>query len=135
MAPVIGRSIRLATEAVLKTVELVTLALGVRLSHLPPPTIAASEGLTLVSYASWERDRYPRPHPNQRGHSSVGRTLDFHLRCREFKSRCLLINFRKPSANHVHNLTYFKYLWVRVPPSDYSEVVELVDTSNKTVSC
>ena len=60
---VIGRSIRLATEAVLKTVELVTLALGVRLSHLPPPTIAASEGLTLVSYASWERDRYPRPHP------------------------------------------------------------------------
>jgi len=32
-------------------------------------------------------------------------------------------------------LTYFKYLWVRVPPSDYSEVVELVDTSNKTVSC
>ena len=53
----------MATEAVLKTVELVTLALGVRLSHLPPPTIAASEGLTLVSYASWERDRYPRPHP------------------------------------------------------------------------
>lgn len=87
---VIGRSIRLATEAVLKTVELVTLALGVRLSHLPPPTIAASEGLTLVSYASWERDRYPRPHPNQRGHSSVGRTLDFHSRCREFKSRCPL---------------------------------------------
>ena len=92
----------MATEAVLKTVELVTLALGVRLSHLPPVTIAASEGLTLVSYASWERDRYPRPHPNQRGHSSVGRTLDF----------------RKPSANHVHNLTYFKYLWVRIPPLD-----------------
>ena len=46
-----------------------------------------------------------------------------------------VIDFRKPSANHVHNLTYFKYLRVRVPSSDYSEVVELVDTSNKTVSC
>ena len=46
-----------------------------------------------------------------------------------------VIDFRKPSAKHVHNLTYFKYLRVRVPPSDYFEVVELVDTSNKTVSC
>ena len=54
--------IDVVTKTVLKTAELER-ALGVRLSHLPPPTIAASEGLTLVSYASWERDRYPRPHP------------------------------------------------------------------------
>ena len=131
---VIGRSIRLATETVLKTVEPEQ---GLGSSTLPPPATNNRGFRRSDTGFICQLGEGSLPSAASQNNAGIVQLVEHLISTQDVASSSLAVRstFRKPSANHVHNLTYFKYLRVRVLPSDYFEVVELVDTSNKTVSC